>query len=387
MKRFEHLKTYLLYVILLSFLVVVSCTDENSDPGPDNNAIDTTDVKNPGNNVDYDANEIQSKLILQNASSKDGDIPPSSMQVNLKIDKDTIFLVEGIKNRIRILHPGKGFATGSTHFYLQVEGADKYYEIKAVEEESNDSIAVLYMDFDPGDFELPFSFKIKFAPSDGIGTAPIGEVGKVVYIEKKGESSCSPSNPEPHWDWMYTIIDGEIETAPGFGRTTDTHVTGCCMEGFSVDCIANGFPESEWIRLEGIAAYSIDYEILNLSNGNMAGTIQEFVQNLNPSPGKTDFCNGSLGYITNINDHAFWGDYTYDPSNGRIQFANLESREQIVDLGELGTYSVYDKMFIREDFLYEIISCHFLMETGSVEGSSMIRLFERRKTEGNNWYD
>ncbi|MEX2593828.1 MAG: hypothetical protein WD426_13725 [Anditalea sp.] len=119
----------------------------------------------------------------------------------------------------------------------------------------------------------------------------------------------------------------------------------------------------------------------------MVGTLQEFIQNLNPSPEKTDFCSGSLGYITNTNDHAFWGDYTYDPSNGQIQFTNLESREQVVDLEELGTYTVYDKMFISEDFLYEIISCHFMMETASIEGSTMIRLFERRNDENVIWYD
>lgn len=393
MKRFEHWKTYLLYGIVLCCLGVVSCSDENPDPQLDDNAIDTTDVgnpnENPGSNVDYDANQIHSKIVLQNANSKEGDIPPSSNFADLKIDKDTIFLVEGITNRIRILHPGKGFATGSTHFYLKVEGADKYYELKAVEEESNDSIAVLYMDFDPGDFELPFSFKIKFSPSTGIGTAPIGEVEKVVVIDKKGDHSCSPWSSGEEWEWLYTIIDGEIEIAPGFGRSTETHVTGCCMDGsFSVDCISNGFPESEWIKLKGNASYSIEYETLLFTpGGEIFGGMREFVQNLDPNPGNSDFCGGQLGYISNNSDHAFWGNYTYNPSNGRIQFANLESRLQQVDLGELGTYPVYDKMFISENFLYEMISCHFLMETASVEGSSIIRLFERRKAESEKWYD
>lgn len=393
MKRYEHLKTYLIYGVFVSLFLTVSCTDENTDVNPDNNAIDTTDVgnpnENPGNNVNYDANDIHSKLILQNSDTKNGDIPPSSNLADLKMDKDTIFLVEGIKNRIRILHPGNGFATGSTYFYLQVEGADRYYEIKAVEEESNDSIAVLYMDFDPGDIELPYSFKIKFAPSDGIGIAPIDEVGKVVVIDKKGDFSCSPSNSEPHWNWVYTVINGEIESAPGFGRTTPTHVTGCCSkEGESVDCIETYIPENEWIKLTGNSTYMINYETLFFDpNGEILGGMEEFVQNLNPNPEKSNFCSGSLAYITNNTVHAFWGNYTYDHSNGRIQFANLESRLQQVDLGELGTYPVYDKMFISEHFLYEIISCHFLMETASIEGSSMIRLFERRKTGDNAWYD
>ncbi|MEX2591515.1 MAG: hypothetical protein WD426_01990 [Anditalea sp.] len=378
MKRFLKLTNYLFYGFIVGFLAIASCTEEENPL-----------VDEPSNGTELNANDIQSKIILQNASSKDGDIPPSSNLADLKIDKDTIFLVEGFKNRIRILHPDHGFATGSSHFYIQVEGADKYYDVKAVEEESNDSIAVLYMDFDPGDIELPFSFNIKFAPHDNTGTAPIDETGKPVVIEKKGDLSCSPSSPEPHWDWMYTIIDGEIESAPGFGRTTETHVTGCCFTDVqeSVDCISNGFEEDEWRQIDGISAYNIDYELLNLSNGDISGTLQEFIQNLNPSPGKTDFCSGSLGYITNTNNHAFWGNYTYDPSNSQIQFTNLESRAQEVDLGELGTYTVYDKMFIREDFLYELISCHFLMETGSVEGSSIIRIFEREKRPSNNWYD
>lgn len=392
MKRCISAKWYVLAIVVGLFIALGACTEEeNSEPDPDPIPKDSTDTgidKEPDVIVKIDPNDVSKDLIFQNATSQKGIIPASSGLADLKIDKDTLFFVEGFKNRIRIRYPpNSGFAAGGLSTYVQVEGAEEYFDIKFDEEESSDTVGVFYMEFDTDDWEPPFSFKLKIAPHDDTGT-PIDTISTPVEFEKRGDL-CSPWSTGEEWDWLYTIIDGEIETAPGFGRTTETHVTGCCLVDVqaSVDCIANGIPESEWKKVTGISAYSIEYEILSFSsNGNMVGTLQEFIQNLNPSPGKTNFCNGSLGYITHTTDHAFWGNYTYDPSNGRIQFPNLESRAQEVYLGDLGTYTVYDKYFINPNFLYEIISCHFLMETGSVEGKSIIRFFERR-TSPDDWVD
>lgn len=392
MKRYFSGKIYLLALVVGCSIALNACTEEDSpDPRQDDNPEDSMNVDdNDGPDAVIDANAVSADLILENASTTNGSIPAASGLADLKLDKDTIFLIEGFKNRIRILYPPtSGFAAGSSSLYIQVEGADQYYDVKLDEEESSDTVGVFYMEFDTDNWEPPFSFKIKIAPHDESGI-PIDTITTDVEVEKRGNLPCSPWITGEEWDWLYTIRDGEVETAPGFGRTTETHVTGCCFTDVqaSVDCIANGFPESEWKKVTGISAYIIDYEILSFaSNGNMVGTLQEFIQNLNPSPEKTNFCSGSLGYITHINDHAFWGEYTYDPSNGQIQFFDLESRAQEVDLEELGTYTVYDKYFINPDYLYEIISCHFLMETSSVEGQSRIRLFERRNSEGDIWHD
>ena len=389
MKRYISVNTYLLVAIVGCFIALSTCTeDEGSDPDPkgnlNGNPNDSTNTNNDNDpNTAIDANAISDNLILKDFTAINGSIPASSNLADLKLDKDAIFLVEGIKNRIRILYP-PNFATGSSSVYIQVAGADQYFDVPLEEEESSDTVGVFYLEFDPDDWEPPFSFNIKIAPHDDSGT-PIDESEKEVVVEKKGDFSCSPSSPEPHWDWIWTTIDGNINSAPGHGRVTEGAVNGCCLEGYTVDCIANGLPESEWISLDYVSTYRIEYEVLHFTT-DLQGGLMEITQNIDPS--ESDFCNGEPGYVYSFRDHLFWGDYTYNPSNGQVQLSNLESRSQEIYLDAIDlTVTEYDKYFISPDFLYEIISCHFLMETSSVEGQSRIRLFERRKGEGDTWYD
>lgn len=392
MKRIKKLNSFLFYGFIVGFFTIASCNeDENLDPGPVNDPKDTTDVEHPdddpGYNSDLNANEIHSSIILQNATIVNGNIPPSSNLADLKLDKDTIFLVEGFKNRIRIKYPESGIATGSSHFYIQVEGANTYYDVQPEEEESNDTIGVFYMEFDPGDFEPPFSFNIKLAPHDGSGL-PIEEIEVPVAIEKKGGSSCSPSYPNPNWDWIYTYSDGNFFPAPGHGWLTEGKVNGCCLEGYTVDCIANGIGESDWISLDYTSSRVYQYEIIQFSDrlSEFVGTLDVDIQNIDPS--ESDFCNGKPSYNNSGRDHAFWGDYTYDPSSGQVQLTNLEVRSREVYLEELDmTVTEYDWCFLSADYLYEIISCHFLMETSSIEGATVIRIFERRANPDTKWYD
>lgn len=238
---------------------------------------------------------------------------------------------------------------------------------------------------DPGDLEPPFSFDIKIAPLDDTGT-PVDDFETEVVVEKKGVPSCDISIPDEQWNWIWTTVDGTINSAPDYGQVSEHKVNGCCWEGFTVDCISNGIPESQWISMDYVSAYFIEYEVISFTdNGHFTGGLGESTQNIDPS--ESDFRNGIPEYVRRITDHLFWGNYTYNPSDGKIQFSNLETREQEIYLDELDlTVTQYDKCFLEPQYLYEIISCHFLMETSNVEGQSKIRLFERNGG-GSTWYD
>lgn len=350
---------------------------ENPDPVQEENSQDN-DTPDPGQDTDSgsgdeDPNAISSNLIFNTSTEVQGNIPDASHTIELKTDKDTIFLTKGIKNRIRIFHPP---SFQPTRTFISVNGSDRYFDVP-LDEESRDTVAVLYLEFDPDDWELPILFDIKIAPDDGSGT-PEGDITIPVEVEEKGNLTINPWDGK-EWDWIYTIINGEIERAPGLEDKTETQVVGCCLDGESVDCITNYISEDEWIEVKGTSIYGILFESLSFTpDGYISGGLREYIRNLDPKPEKTDFCTGAISYIIHTKDHLFWGDYTFDPSNGRIQLSNLESHSHEVDLGVLGTYIEYDKMFINSNYLYEIVSDHFLMETGSVEGTSTIRLFERR---------
>lgn len=367
------------FVILFTLLMIACETGtEDEEPTPDEPAIQV------------DPTSALNSLKFENATKKAGDIPAPAVTADLKIDKDTIFLVEGFRNRVQVLYP-KGLFSGVPSFYLQVEGTHEHLDIRMDEEESTDTVGVFYIDFDPDEIDPPATYKIKIAPHDDDGT-PIEIIEKDVVVEKKGDNSCSPIYPSTNWRWLWTTVNDIFYAGPNYPVGTVAGVNGCCLEGYSVDCISNGIPESQWINMDYFAYSMVKYEeIAFSSDGAISGVMIETTQNIDPS--ESDFCNGEPSYIHRTNENVFWGEYTYNAANRTITLNNLESLEREVYLEELDYYvKTYDKFYISSMATYEIISCHFLLETTSVEGMKRQRLFERtRKTnddgEETPWYD
>lgn len=367
-------KSFLIILVLLlgSSVWFSACNNEtNMDPDiPD----DPTEVK-------IDPDELLERFIVKNATVKSGTLSVPENVPNLKREyhfhyEDSLLFVRDIDLRFVLNGPGASFG-GFTHFYFQVEGGKKFLEIKPDELESNDSIGVFYMGFDPEGLELPITFKVKIEPygaSEG-KTTILESIVKVLDSEDK---SCDLVHPINTWRWMYTLRDGKVVYAPGFGERFTTFVTGCCnaQEERSINCLQHFIPESEWIRLEGISAYLINHEVLEFSATGITGTLQEYVQNLNPKPEESNFCTGELDYLISTRNNEFWGEYTFDASSGSLQFKDLESKVTYVELFG-NTYPQYDKMFISVAAKYEVFGCRYLKETSTLEGSSTIRIFER----------
>lgn len=328
--------------------------------------------------ISLDPDELLERFIILDATENTGTLQiPGNLTDRISYNHwmDSLWLIKDIEVRVGIKFLKEAFS-GSSHFYFQVDGGEKYLDILADERESNDSTGVFYMGFDPENLELPISFKVKIALHDDSGNQ-IEMIESVVTVLDPENKDCDLEHPHNYWRWVYTVMDGMVEMAPGFGRGVATHVTGCCNDtGESVDCIESFIEEDDWIRLEGYSAYIINHEILEFTSSSVSGELEEYVQNLNPSPEETNFCTGNLLYNIDVRENLFWGDYTFDASSGLLEFQNLESRVTLVDFfGQ--EYPWYDQMFISESAKYEVIGCHYLMETSSREGASVIRLFER----------
>lgn len=310
MKEYSSIKSLLLAGSLAILLATGSCTEDGAaDPEPNGEPQDTAKVDDPpiGNDTP-NANEISSGLLLDNATVHSGEIPAISPTADLKIDKDTLFLTEGIKNRIRILKPD-GLAQAIPSILIQVQGAEEFFEIIPEEEETTDSTLVFYMEFDPDPVkdDIPLSFEIKIVPKDEDDNG-VDKFTKVVVVEEKNADSCSPLNPYPNWVWIWTTTAGVVTAAPGMPVGTVASTNGCCMEGYSVDCIANAIPEEEWLSLS-YAAYSMaNFEYISFSDdGSFIGGLTEQTQNLDYS--ESDFCVGVAAYIRNTRDNNFWGNF------------------------------------------------------------------------------
>ena len=113
------------------------------------------DPKPEPNPVSIDVNKIVKALKFRNSTVIPGNIPTIVKMADLKIDTDTIFWVEGIKNRIKILKPtGQPISSGS--FHAQVVGADSYIEAEFEIEDETDTIVFMNVDFDLTGLKPPF---------------------------------------------------------------------------------------------------------------------------------------------------------------------------------------------------------------------------------------
>lgn len=361
---------------IIFFLLIGSAFWFNSCK--DNTEMDP-DLSDDSTEVGIDPDELLERFVVKNASVINGtlQVPENIIGLNAKLNsvRDSLFIHQGINFRLQLKFPDKTFSN-SSGFYFQVSGGKKYLDIKTEVRESNDSTGVIYFDFDPDGLELPISFKAKIVPYGSTGSK-LNTIETIVTILDPDNKNCDLVHPKNIWRWMYTIRDRVVELAPGFGESVNTTVTGCCsIEENSIDCLEHFIPESDWIKLEGISAYLINHETLEFSASGIKGTLQEYVQNLNPKPEVTNFCTGDLEYLISIRDNEFWGDYTFDAASGELQFQNLESKVTYVELfGQ--TYPQYDKMFINVSAKYEVIGCQYLKESSNIEGSATIRIFER----------
>lgn len=345
-------------------------------------------TNNPGvgnNNPDF----ISSQLILNNAIPMNGQIPDGTTLADLKIDKDTIFLNGEISNRISILYPVNGAYAGSSRIFLQVIGAKNYYDITPLEKETLDTIGVIYIDINTDTIKLPLTFEIEIAPHDNAGKI-IDRFKRKVTIEEPGKP-CEIIGPNGSstWKWQWTKMNGDLFLSPTYRQVTTGSANGCCLDGKTVDCIANGIPESEWRTIDGIDSYIWQLaETFALNNDKtMVGVLLILNQSLHYQ--SSNFCTLNAGYSTTEQDNFYWGKWDYNSASRLLTFTEIQSRLRSVYVPESDIYiDQYDQVFLGQHNNYEVISCHFILETTSTEGGGTggrTRLFERENNPG--WKD
>lgn len=373
------------FYMLLSLIACETNPDEIvPDDDDDPQLIDDSPDDNDPPTDELDLNKVSDQLIFENSTSINGNIPASSKLTDLKMDKDTIFLVDGYKNRIRFLST-KTFASGISA-YVQVKGADKYFDVSPPEKEITDSIFAIYIEINPGDLELPVNFTVEIVVHENGN--PIDGFEKEVAIETENDGSCNFQSGESVWEWISTINNGSLHTAPMYAHTTPGVVAGCCdSDGNSYYANCINTPSHSVVDYESV--FMVNLEFLKfLEGGDVVGELNQFTQNVRPS--ETDFCGKSPGY-TRVNVHnSYNGKYTYEASNCTISIASLAGETEPVlasDGTKLGEINLPIYAGSGPIVQYKILSKHFMIESRNNEGPALERLYERRTVFGFEWYD
>jgi len=359
-QKFNHL----ISLITLLLMIFASCS-EDAAPG---------DPKPEPNPVSIDVNKIVKGLKFRNSTVIPGSIPTIVKKADLKIDTDTIFWVEGIKNRIKILKP-IGQHSGS--FYAQVTDADSYIEAEFEIEDETDTIAFFNFDFDLTGLQPPFSFDIRIVPLDDNGL-PIDEFDLPVNVEALTDGDCN-FRYEDIWEWIYTVGSGDFFTAPMYPALQPGTVIGCCSDtGNSYYEASCANPNNNFRRVVNYEnVFMVRREFLKFfKSGDVAGELDQFTQNIRPS--STDFCGGNPGYSGGDVHNAVWGTFTFDQGNCSLIIDQLEG---LTD----GVFPLPFYAGAGPSTEYKMISRHFLRETRNGEGS-LERTYERR-TSFFTWYD
>ncbi len=398
-----------LTILFLSiFLIAAACskddTPETKTPPPPTDNPDGTvqdSVPESTETLSVDPNQVTKSLKFRNARIINGDFPTGksakTTMVDLKIDTDTIFWVEGVTSRIKLLKP-EGLTGFVGTFWAQVEGSDSYIEAEFEKEQENDTIVFLNFDFDVTEWDPPFSFNMKFVPSSDIGTEPIIVIEKPVVIEKLfGNGACTIIDAS-YWEWIYTNINGELHTAPMMAVAFQGTIKGCCTNGRSysgAECEDPTNPDQEFLDYETSYAVSRDFFKFNISSvpNSILGRMRENANNLDPL--NTDFCGGLVSYTDSNIANYFSADVTQ--SNCTFTLDNMfgEEEEVFTENGtSLGFLPLPIYMGSGSTVEYRFLSPHFISETrknadSGPEGSSIERVYWRRSSErafNENWW-
>ena len=370
MKKEKFYRSWI-FMIAVFALLITACENDVTE--------DVQDPEDPPKEAN--AAKALSSLIFETATLNTGSIPSPTGTADIKIDRDTLFFVKGLKKRIKFLYP-KGL-NGIPLFYVTVKGVDGYYEAEAAKEEENDTIAVLYMEFDTDEWDLPVTFDIEIVPA---GDAK-KKITKPVVVEDD-KAPCNFKPGEYFWEWISTTNNGEFVLAPMYPQVTRGTVSGCCdTDGNSYysDCI--GTASHREVDYETVFMVTLEYLSFDIDD-KVFGEMYQYTQNLDA--GTTDFCGGNPGYnISNVYN-TYSGVYSYNPGSCSLTIQTLEGlTEPIYD--SAGNYYGEAPLPVYAGTgpaaTYQFVSNHFLKEIRSVEGAGVERMYEARSVSGLEWYD
>ncbi|HYG18172.1 MAG TPA: hypothetical protein VD816_04550 [Ohtaekwangia sp.] len=318
--------TLLFCAFFLSF-----CSDPETDPASKADPLTVEGL-----------NTLSEHLRLQGATKKEGQAPQgpagaSSLSISFR---DTLYLMKDVQVPVKFLHDASANVAG---VYVQVHGspdasgnvtsATHFYDVPEFEETNeSDSVSVILVEFDLGDFELPVSIPVTLIPYDD-NLQALDEIEEIIKVEESFEdfdasAPCSFTSPpvEGWWQWAYSLQreNGEITffSSPDVAYGGQT-INGCCTNGFS-GYTANCLPEN----VESLF-FPTYYQIAGETFIFKAdGTFERITleKHSDPAPEVSDFCGVAYGVVeTSLEFVTYEGNWTVNATSNYLQLQTTSS--------------------------------------------------------------
>jgi hypothetical protein len=396
---------YLFTIILCTGLIFLSSCKKDDVPNID----DTEVIDDPDGNDDADPDdpdpdpdgststieEINAAFTFNSASFKSGTPPTNANLGDLKVNKDTINIWPGIQNRVSILnHTGISISG----VILHMPGADGYHDAEIEPEESNDTLAVFYVDMDPLGLDLPYNGNILIKPSTGSGEV-IDEFDHPIHVDTPfdenvgagpqgtGQGSCSPASNKNLF-WAYTIKNNAFSDAPNFpSYQSDYSVDGCCDDDKSyISC----HPAPENANVDVTEQYArTDMELIKFFADGSGDFVYLLHRTYNDYwPEDTDFCSRSPGYKLRQPRIDTLGKYIVSEENSAGDMVSITITNINFTTDDLLNYGFGPIPRLNEgnSQLIYLLGCRYYIETILVEGQEILRVFENVE-DFDLWYD
>ena len=297
-------------------------------------------------------------------------------------NRDTIYVLPGIKNLIRLSHPESRPIKG---LYFAAKGSSFYYDVAIDDEEDSDTVSVILFEINPEEIEPPYDIPIEITAYDD-NSQPIDIIERTITVEKPHEGDCGILQPgdtanidvlQGGWFWEWTVLlnpDGQPAFINAPARqffSTQTH-SGCC-DGSACPALVidPNTHQAEWIydsEFTVTTYYTILLEYFNFfTNGTFHRFTVEGQSAINADD--TDWCNGVPAFSYYRDDVYYYGTHDYTPGSNRISYATTHS-DCADPLGLCGYGSRGGQL---------TFSCHAMIITAGSESQKEIRMY--RKTQ------
>lgn len=372
MKKAKQKFGKLATLILSLFLIIAACnkddTPEVDDPNtnPDNpDGIFEDPVVDENETSSVDANLVTQSMLLDNMQILAGE-PPSDtsgkqMQVDLKIDSDTIFWTPGVEQRIKFLKPeGTEIKTA----LLYVPDSDSYIQADFRTDEGSEEISILYFGFDPTSWELPITYQIEISVLDS-GGGYLDSFELPVVIEKPFEETESTGksgldddfqwivNDAQNWYWRYTRdLTLNIYHASFRPQKTPGETQGCCTPQGESDPGGN-CNDPAILEYENVFTTKL-MKLVLFPDGTLFGREDSVYKNFDVW--NSDFCNNIAAYSETYGEGLtfelpleIYGNHHINGHKMKIQ--NVSLNETQMGAGPIVEYKLISEHFMVESLV------------------------------------
>jgi hypothetical protein len=362
--------------VVFPLLFVVCCSDPEADeitPPPQEEEEEEI--------TPLDADAALKSFSFASSLKITGSAPTVTNTSLVRTDNgDTIYVLPGIKNLIRVSHPESRPIKG---VYFAASGSTFYYDAPIQEEEESDTVSIIIFEVNPDDLEKPVNVPVEITPYDN-SNQPIDVIERIITVEDPSDNGCSilqdgdTSNIDNiygwHWRWTVTLDMNDQPVAinaPGRNHINNFKYQGCCK---NTACPALVFEEGvqKWIydkEFDVSTYYSIVYEWFEFyTNGTFFRQTIELSSGISNANDSTDWCTEEPVISDYTDEVLYFGTHDYVPGNTGVSYGTTHS---ICDdpLGLCGYGSRGGEL---------TASCHAMIITVNLEGQKNMRMYTRQ---------